>query len=113
MINNESPKFDNVLWVRGLTSNLISISQLCEQGMNVNFTNSECLVTNENGEILMIGIKIEEKCYEWVPHLEGKNVQQTRMLQTMLKHQQNSEEHDLSQCGSIDDWRGSSRMNSF
>jgi len=61
----------------------------------------------------MIGIKTEEKCYKWVPHLEGKNVQQTRMLQAMLKHQLNSEEHDLSQCSSIDDRRRSSRMNSF
>ena len=30
LINDVSPKLDNVLWVRGLTSNLISISQLCE-----------------------------------------------------------------------------------
>ena len=67
LINDESPKLDNVLWVRGLTSNLISISQLREQGMNVNFKNSECLVTNENGEVLMRGIKTIEKCYEWVP----------------------------------------------
>ena len=79
----------------------------------MNFKNSECLVTNENGKVLMRGIKTKEKCYEWVPHLEDKNVQQTRMLQTMMKHQLNSEVLDLSQCGSIDDCRRISRMGSF
>lgn len=38
---------DNFLLVKGLTANLISISQLCEEGLKVNFTKSECLVTNE------------------------------------------------------------------
>jgi len=37
LINDELPKLDYVLWVNGLTSNLISISQLYEQWMNVNF----------------------------------------------------------------------------
>ena len=31
-------KLDNVLLVKGLTANLISISQLCDQGLKVNFT---------------------------------------------------------------------------
>jgi hypothetical protein len=39
------PKLEKVLFVKGLTANLISISQLCDQGMKVNFTKSECLVT--------------------------------------------------------------------
>ena len=38
---------DNVLLVKGLTANLISISQLCDQGLTVNFTQTECLVTNK------------------------------------------------------------------
>ncbi|MCI54039.1 gag-pol polyprotein, partial [Trifolium medium] len=47
LINSGLPKLNNVLLVKGLTANLISISQLCDQGMKVNFTKSECLVTNE------------------------------------------------------------------
>jgi len=34
------PRLDGVLRVKGLTSNLISISQLCDQGLKVNFTKS-------------------------------------------------------------------------
>ncbi|PNY11358.1 gag-pol polyprotein, partial [Trifolium pratense] len=33
LINNDLPKLDNVLLVKGLTANLISISQLCDQGL--------------------------------------------------------------------------------
>ena len=32
------PTLDDVLLVKGLTTNLISISQLCDQGFKVNFT---------------------------------------------------------------------------
>jgi hypothetical protein len=42
LINNNLPKLENVLLVEGLTTNLISINQLCDQGLTVNFTKSEC-----------------------------------------------------------------------
>ena len=42
------PKLDDGLLVKGLTTNLISISQLCDQGFKFNFTKEECLVCNEN-----------------------------------------------------------------
>jgi hypothetical protein len=32
------PKLDDVLLVKGLKANLISISQLCDQGLKVDFT---------------------------------------------------------------------------
>lgn len=41
------PSLDDVLLVKGMTANLIRINQLCDQGLKVNFTKSECLVTNE------------------------------------------------------------------
>ncbi|CAJ2670589.1 unnamed protein product [Trifolium pratense] len=69
--SNSLPKLNNVLLVRGLTANLISISQLCDQGMKVNFTKSECLVTNNKGEILMKGVRSKDNCYLWVPQEEA------------------------------------------
>ena len=41
------PILDDVLLVKGLTTNLISIIQLCDQGFKVNFTKEECLVCNK------------------------------------------------------------------
>jgi len=37
LIHDESLRLNNVLLVKELTTNLISISQLCDQGLNVNF----------------------------------------------------------------------------
>ncbi|PNY01719.1 gag-pol polyprotein [Trifolium pratense] len=67
LIDNELPKLDNVLLVKGLSANLISISQLCDQGMKVNFSKSECLVTNDKDEVLMRGVRSQDNCYLWVP----------------------------------------------
>ncbi|PNY10358.1 retrotransposon-related protein, partial [Trifolium pratense] len=67
LINNGLPKLENVLLVKGLTANLISISQLCDQGMKVNFTKEECIVSNDQGDVLMKGARSKDNCYLWVP----------------------------------------------
>ena len=59
------PSLDNVLLVKGLTANLISISQLCDEGLKVNFTKSECLVTNEKNEVQMKGVGSKDNNYLW------------------------------------------------
>jgi len=64
---NESPKLENVFLVKGLVSNLISISQLCGQGLEVKFNKIECLITNQEGEVLMRGIRSKNNYYKWVP----------------------------------------------
>jgi hypothetical protein len=56
-----------VLLVKRLTANLIIISQLCDQGLKVNFTKSECLVTNDKDDVLMRGVRSKDNCYLWVP----------------------------------------------
>ncbi|WJX62830.1 hypothetical protein P8452_47785 [Trifolium repens] len=70
LINHGLPKLENVLLVKGLTANLISISQLCDQGMKVNFTKSECLVNNEDGQLMLRGTRSKDNCYLWIPHEE-------------------------------------------
>ncbi|KAI5382437.1 hypothetical protein KIW84_070023 [Lathyrus oleraceus] len=59
------PKLDKVLLLKGLTANLISIIQLCDQGLNVNFTKTECLITNKDSEVIMKGIRTKDNCYLW------------------------------------------------
>ncbi|GAU24655.1 hypothetical protein TSUD_322630 [Trifolium subterraneum] len=65
LINKSLPKLENVLLVKGLTANLISISQLCDQGLKVNFTKTECLVTSKSDELLMKGVRSKDNCYLW------------------------------------------------
>ncbi|KAL3034124.1 hypothetical protein AAZX31_02G175300 [Glycine max] len=67
LVHDGLPSLDKVLLVKGLTANLISISQLCDEGFNVNFTKSECLVTNEKSEVLMKGSRSKDNCYLWTP----------------------------------------------
>ena len=55
--------------MKGLTANLISISQLCDQGLLVNFSKSECLVKDKKDDILMKGIKYKDNGYLWEPQV--------------------------------------------
>src|ERR1043165_3084374 len=61
------PNLNKVLLVKGLTANLISISQLCDMGFKVNFTKSECIVSNEKQEVVMRGVRSKDNCYLWEP----------------------------------------------
>jgi hypothetical protein len=72
LINNDLPNLENVLLVKGLTTNLISISQLCDQGLKVNFTEFECLVIDDTGKVLMKGATSKDNCCLWVPQESEK-----------------------------------------
>ena len=86
LIDNDLPNMNNVLLVKRLTFNLISISQLCDQGMTVRFSKFECIMTDEKDEVLMKGIKTKNNCYTWVPQSENLTDGSTVMFPTMLKH---------------------------
>jgi hypothetical protein len=67
LAGTDLPKLDDVLLVKGLTANLISISQLCDQGLKVNLTKLKCLVKNEQNEVIMKGTRSKDNCYLWLP----------------------------------------------
>ena len=52
---SSSTFIDNVLLVKGLKHNLISISQLCDLGLKVCFETNMCIITNpiDNGIVFM------------------------------------------------------------
>jgi len=60
------PRLNDVLLVKGLTANLISISQPCDLGLQVNFTKPECQISNEKGEVLIRGTRSKDNFYLWV-----------------------------------------------
>jgi len=43
------PSIDNGLFVEGLNHNLLSISQLCDNGYSVSFNKDECVIQCEDG----------------------------------------------------------------
>jgi hypothetical protein len=71
IVGNDLPRLDNVLLVKGLTANLISISQLCDLWLKVNFTKEGCYVIDSKDEVIMKGERSKDNCYLWTP-LEPK-----------------------------------------
>ncbi|XP_057444753.1 uncharacterized protein LOC130736999 [Lotus japonicus] len=66
LVGYESPNLTDVLLVKGLTANLISISQLCDKGLDVKFSKTECVVTKDDEEVVMRGVRSKDNCYMWI-----------------------------------------------
>ncbi|CAM8997275.1 unnamed protein product [Rhodiola kirilowii] len=57
------PRLKEVLLVKGLQENLISISELCDGEHHVQFTHDECVVLNWNEERVLTGRRSSKNCY--------------------------------------------------
>ncbi|CAM8981207.1 unnamed protein product [Rhodiola kirilowii] len=57
------PRLKEVLLVKGLQANLISISQLCDGEHQVQFTQDECVVLNKDDEPVLTGRRLSNNCY--------------------------------------------------
>ena len=55
--------FEDVWYVDGLKANLLSISQICDNGLNVLFTKYECEVLDGGGDCMCVGVKTADNCY--------------------------------------------------
>ena len=56
-------KLKNLLLVEGLTMNLISVSQLCDENLLIQFIRDKCIVHNQNHCLVMEGQRTSDKCY--------------------------------------------------
>ena len=63
--NSELPKLANVYFVKGLKANLISVSQLCDEGLTVVFSATDCRAINAYGVTILQGIRSGNNCYMW------------------------------------------------
>ncbi|KAM6576624.1 hypothetical protein CsatB_028461 [Cannabis sativa] len=59
---NGAAQLTNVLYVRGLKANLISIGQLCDDNLSVSFTKTQCLVSSD-GCVVLTGNRTVDQCY--------------------------------------------------
>ncbi|XP_073022676.1 uncharacterized protein [Primulina eburnea] len=57
------PMLHNFLHVEGLDSNLISISQLCDDDLHVRFNKNNCEVFNDENVCVMTGTRSADNCY--------------------------------------------------
>ena len=64
------PNIANVLYVKGLRVNLLSISQICDQDFMVLFSKGKCLVMDESRKKLISGVRTLDNCYGLVPDVD-------------------------------------------
>ncbi|TYJ95519.1 gag-pol polyprotein [Cucumis melo var. makuwa] len=57
------PCLNDVRYVEGLKANLISVSQLGDQGYIVNFSKDDCIVISTDKRVVMSGCRQADNCY--------------------------------------------------
>ena len=85
MVSFSLPCLNDVLLVEDLRVNLISISQLCDQGLNVIFSKSESIVSSKDQEALMKWLSSKDNCYMWIS--QPSSCMLSKVYETKLWHQ--------------------------
>ena len=57
------PNLEEFLFVEGLKANLISISQICDNKFNVQFSQNMCKVFDLNDNCVMVVLRTSDNCY--------------------------------------------------
>ena len=66
------PVFEDVWYVDGLTANLLSISQICDNRLNVLFTKYECEILDGGGDYMCVGVRTSYNYYGLTPSISNK-----------------------------------------
>ena len=66
------PVFEDVWYVDGVKANLLSISQICDNGLNVLFTKHECELFDGGGDCMCVGVQTVDNYYGLTPSINNK-----------------------------------------
>ena len=66
------PVFEDVWYVDGQKANLLSISQICDNRLNVLFTKHECEILDGGGDCMCVGVRTADNCYGLTPSINNK-----------------------------------------
>ena len=80
------PVFEDAWYVDELKANLLSIGQICDNGLNVLFTKYECEILDEGGDYMCIGVRTVDNCYGITPSISN-NCFNAKINQVDLWHQ--------------------------
>ena len=96
------PMFEDVWFMDGLKANLLSISQICDNGMNVLFTKYECEILDERGDCICVGIRTTDNCYSITPSINHKcysvKINQVDLWRQRLGHTNHKQIEKISKC---------------
>ena len=57
----------DILFIRGLKANILSITQICDKDFLVQFSKKVCVIINEVGVQVLEGYRTTDTCYRVVP----------------------------------------------
>ena len=61
------PLLKDVLYIKGLKANLLSITQICDENFLVQFSKKGCMIIDEEGIQVLEGNQTTDNCYRVVP----------------------------------------------
>ena len=99
------PVFEDVWYVDGLKANLLSISQLCDNGLNVLFTKYECKILDGGGDYMCVGVRTTDNCYRLTPSISNKcfsaKIDQVDLWHQRLGHASHKQLEKIYKCDAI------------
>ena len=99
------PVFEDVWYVEGLKANLLSISKICDNGLNVLFTKYECEILDGRGDCMCIGVRTADNCYGITPSISNKcfsaKINQVDVWHQWLGHASHKQLEKISMCDAV------------
>ena len=99
------PVFEDVWYVEGLKANLLSISKICDNGLNVLFTKYECKILDGRGDCMCIGVRTADNCYGITPSISNKcfsaKINQVDVWHQWLGHASHKQLEKISMCDAV------------
>ena len=97
--------FEDVWYVDGLKANLLSISQICDNGLNVLFTKYECEILDGGGDCMCVGVRTADNCLGLTPSISNKcfsaKIDQVDLWHQRLGHATHKQLKKISKCGAV------------
>ena len=85
--------------------NLLSINQICDNGLNVLFTKDECEILDDGDDCICVGIRIVDNCYSKTPSINHKcysvKINQVDLWHQRLGHASHKKIEKISQCEAV------------
>ena len=99
------PVFEDVWYVDGLKANLLSISQICDNGLNVLFTKYECEILDGGGDCMCIGVRTVDNYYGITPSISNKcfsaKINQIDLWHQWLGHASHKQLEKIAKCDAV------------
>ena len=97
--------FEDVWYVDGLKANILSISQICDNGLNVLFTKYKCEILDGGGDCMYVGVRTANNYYCITPSISNKcfsaKINQVDLWYQWLGHGSHKQLEKISKCDGV------------